>query len=99
MVRSEEMPSRRRPAARGTVAIRRAEETPMQQSDVVIPKGMEAAYDRFHYAPAVKVGDRLYCSGVIGVGPDRKPPADAEAQFALAFDRVKSILEAAGASF
>jgi len=71
----------------------------MQQSDVVIPKGMEGAYDRFHYAPAVKSGDCLYCSGVIGVGPDRKPPADAKTQFTLAFERVGMVLAEAGLSF
>ena len=36
--------------------------------DVVIPKGMEAYYNDFHFAPAIKDGDRLYCSGQIGVG-------------------------------
>ncbi|MCW5749181.1 MAG: RidA family protein [Alphaproteobacteria bacterium] len=71
----------------------------MHQSDVVIPKGMETAWDRFHYAPAVKAGDLLLCSGVIGVGPDRKPSPDPEAQFTLAFERVGSVLAAAGVTF
>ncbi|HJQ59373.1 MAG TPA: RidA family protein [Vineibacter sp.] len=71
----------------------------MQQSDVVVPKGMEGAYDRFHYAPAVRSGDCLYCSGVIGVGPDRKPSADPKVQFTLAFERVGMILSEAGLAF
>ena len=66
---------------------------------VVIPKGMEAYYNDFHFAPAIKDGDRLYCSGVIGVGEGYKVSDDPEAQFTQAFEHVKSTLEAAGASF
>jgi enamine deaminase RidA (YjgF/YER057c/UK114 family) len=71
----------------------------MDKNAVVIPKGMEPYYDRFHFAPAVKDGDRLYCSGVIGVGADGKPPADAETQFTQAFEMLKSVLTTAGVSF
>jgi len=71
----------------------------MDKSAVVIPKGMEAYYDQFHFAPAVKDGDRLYCSGVIGVGPDGKAPEDPEAQFTQAFESLKSVLTTAGVSF
>jgi enamine deaminase RidA (YjgF/YER057c/UK114 family) len=71
----------------------------MDTSDVVIPKGMEPFYERLHFAPAVKDGDRLYCSGVIGIGADGVPPADPATQFALAFDLLGSVLTAAGVSF
>ena len=71
----------------------------MDKSAVVIPKGMEAYYDQYHFAPAVKDGDRLYCSGVIGVGPDGKAPEDPEAQFSQAFDSLQSVLTTAGVSF
>jgi enamine deaminase RidA (YjgF/YER057c/UK114 family) len=71
----------------------------MDQKAVVIPKGMENYYDRFHFAPAVKDGNRLYCSGVIGTGADGKPPADPETQFTQAFEMVKSVLTTAGVSF
>jgi enamine deaminase RidA (YjgF/YER057c/UK114 family) len=71
----------------------------MNKSNVVIPKGMEQYYDQFHFAPAVKDGNRLYCSGVIGVGPDGKAPADPEAQFTQAFESLKSVLTTAGVSF
>ena len=71
----------------------------MDKNAVVIPKGMEHYYERFHFAPAVKDGNRLYCSGVIGVGADGKLSADPEAQFTQAFDSVKSVLTAAGVSF
>ena len=71
----------------------------MDKSQVVVPKGMEPFYDRLHFAPAVRDGNRLYCSGVIGVGADGKPPADTEAQFTQAFELLKSVLETAGVSF
>lgn len=71
----------------------------MEKKDVVVPKGMEAYYDHYHFAPAVKDGDHLYCSGVIGIGPDGKPPADPQAQFTQAFESLQGVLAAAGLSF
>jgi len=58
----------------------------------VIPAGSEATYERFHFAPAYRVGSTVYVSGVIGGG---KEP---EAQFADAFTQLAAVLEAAGSS-
>jgi enamine deaminase RidA (YjgF/YER057c/UK114 family) len=71
----------------------------MEKKDVVIPKGQEILYDNFHFAPAVKDQDHLYCSGVIGTTADGKVSPDPETQFAQAFEGVKATLEAAGLSF
>ncbi len=71
----------------------------MDLRDVVIPQGMELFYERLHFAPAVRSGDRLYCAGVIGVGTDGVPPADPEAQFTQAFELLNTVLTTAGASF
>ena len=71
----------------------------IQQQDVVVPRGMEAFYDRFHFAPAIKDGDRLFCSGQLGNNAANRLAEDPEAQFVQAFDNVKAVLEAAGASF
>lgn len=71
----------------------------MVKKEVVIPTGQENYYENYHFAPAIKDGDRLFCSGVIGVGADGKPAADPEAQFTCAFDTVKSVLSAAGVEF
>ena len=73
--------------------------TSTDKSGVVIPKGMETFYDRLHFAPAIRDGNRLYCSGVIGVGADGKAPEDPEAQFTLAFELLQSVLTTAGISF
>jgi enamine deaminase RidA (YjgF/YER057c/UK114 family) len=71
----------------------------MDKSDIVIPQGQESLYERFHFAPAVKDRDRLYCSGVIGTGPDGKASPDPETQFTQAFETLSSVLKAAGVSF
>jgi len=71
----------------------------MDKNSVVIPPEMKAMYDNFHFAPAIKDGDRLFCSGVIGIGPDGKASNDPETQFKQAFESLKSVLTAGGASF
>lgn len=71
----------------------------MDEKNVVIPKGMENYYNDFHFAPAVKDGNRLYCSGVIGIGSDGKASGDPETQFTQAFELVKSVLTTASLSF
>jgi enamine deaminase RidA (YjgF/YER057c/UK114 family) len=71
----------------------------MEKSQVVVPKGMEAFYEQYHFAPAVKDRDRLYASGVIGIGADGKCAADPEAQFTQAFESLRGVLEASGCSF
>ena len=58
----------------------------------IIPAGSEKTYERFHFAPAYRVGDTVYVSGIIGAGDD---PAE---QFADAFTQLARVLEAAGSS-
>jgi enamine deaminase RidA (YjgF/YER057c/UK114 family) len=71
----------------------------MNKKEVIIPKGQEHYYEQYHFAPAVKDGNRLYCSGVIGVGPDGKVSSDPETQFTQAFDSLQSVLTTAGVTF
>jgi enamine deaminase RidA (YjgF/YER057c/UK114 family) len=71
----------------------------MRQSDLVIPASMQTMYDRFHFAPAVRSGDLLLCSGQIGIGADGRAPADPTEQFTLAFEMVKAILAEAKLDF
>ena len=66
--------------------------------ETVVPPSMKAYYENFHFAPAVIDGDAIRCSGVIGVGEDGKASDDPETQFTVAFEGVKTVLEAAGAS-
>jgi enamine deaminase RidA (YjgF/YER057c/UK114 family) len=68
----------------------------VKKTDLVIPASMQVMYDRFHFAPAVRAGDVLLCSGQIGVGPDGRGIPDPEAQFTAAFEGVKTVLAEAG---
>jgi enamine deaminase RidA (YjgF/YER057c/UK114 family) len=84
------------PVGFALVVLRRSK---MKTDKVVIPPGWEAVYEHHHYAPAVRDGDRLYCSGILGIGVDGKVSPDPHTQFTLAFEGVGLLLAAAGVSF
>lgn len=71
----------------------------MPRRETIIPKGMENIFEKFHYAPGVKVGNTLYIAGQLGRDENLTVIEDKEAQFAQAFENVKKILVAAGAGF
>lgn len=71
----------------------------MKEQDLVVPAAQRGLYDRFHFAPAVRAGGLLLCSGQIGTGPDGRPPAEPEAQFVAAFEQVAAVLAEAGLGF
>ena len=71
----------------------------MKKSDVLVPKGMELAYDRFHFAPAVRTGKWLRCSGQLGTDEKFQVIGEPEAQFAQAFENAKRVLAAAKLDF
>jgi enamine deaminase RidA (YjgF/YER057c/UK114 family) len=74
-------------------------ETPMPTRETIVPKGMEDIFERFHYAPGVKVGNTLYVAGQVGRDENLQVIEDKEAQFAEAFENLKTVLTAAGATF
>lgn len=51
------------------------------------------------FSDAVRVGDTLYLSGQLGIGPDGKLPEGIEAQTKLALDNVGAILKRAGVGY
>lgn len=71
----------------------------MKKSDVVVPTGMQMAYDQFHFAPAVRTGRWLRCSGQLGTNERFVAVAGPEAQFTQAFENVKRVLAAAKLDF
>ncbi len=72
----------------------------MKQSDVVVPRGMEIAYDQFHFAPAVRAGGLLRCAGQLGTDEHFVlASTEPEAQFVQAFENVKRVLAAAKLDF
>ncbi|MEM9650610.1 MAG: Rid family hydrolase [Actinomycetota bacterium] len=66
--------------------------------DVIIPEGQEGVYRSWHFAPAVRTGNTIYVSGVIGLGPDGKVPADPAEEFTNVFNQLAGTLAAAGAT-
>ncbi|MDN7425000.1 RidA family protein [Burkholderia sp. AU45388] len=71
----------------------------MSTREVIIPAGMEAVYEKIGYAPAIKVGDTVYVSGQIGRDTAMQLVEDREAQIVQAFENLRRVLDAAGASF
>ncbi len=71
----------------------------MSKRRVVIPAGLKRMHDQFHFAPAVRVGRDVFCSGQVGNGPDGKLDPDPAAQMTSAFENVRTVLAEAGASF
>jgi enamine deaminase RidA (YjgF/YER057c/UK114 family) len=67
--------------------------------EVIIPKGMEILYEKFHYCPGIKVGKTLYISGQVGRDENLQVVEGTEAQFVQTFENVKKVLSAAGATF
>ena len=66
---------------------------------VIVPEGMENIHDTYHYAPGILIGDTLYLSGQVGRDADLNVVEGTEAQFVQAFENVRKVLAAAGASF
>ncbi|MGW5645355.1 RidA family protein [Saccharopolyspora sp. NPDC003752] len=63
------------------------------------PPGTRSIYDSLHFSQATRVGDLIWVSGQVGIDASTKAAADGmEAQARLAFEGVKAVLEAAGAS-
>lgn len=71
----------------------------MPKRESIIPKGMENIYQRFRYAPGVKVGNMLYIAGQVGRDENLGVIEGKEAQFVQAFENVRKVLAAAGATF
>lgn len=78
------------------------ERIPSAGGEVIIPDGQRWAYDNIQYAPARRVGDMLYVSGVIAGKAPGEHAGDIEAYKAglrQAFRHLEKVLKASGASF
>lgn len=73
------------PAAEGAVA--------------VVPEGLEELYRDWHFAPAVRDGNTLYLSGIIGAGENLAVSDDPETQFVQVFETMGHTLRSAGSDF
>ncbi|HBO3911207.1 RidA family protein [Pseudomonas aeruginosa] len=62
------------------------------------PPHTQVFYDTFHYSQATRVGDMIWVSGQVGIDATMTPGKDIGEQAQLAFQGLKTILEAAGAT-
>lgn len=69
-----------------------------QPKTVVVPPAMQSTYDDFQYAPAVRVGDMLYLSGIV-VRMTEADQDNIEPALERAFDEIEMVLKEAGASW
>ena len=61
--------------------------------DVIVPDSDRKTYENWHYAPAVRHGDLIFCSGVVGQGDT------AEDEFRNAWQSLGKVLAAAGVGY
>jgi enamine deaminase RidA (YjgF/YER057c/UK114 family) len=61
--------------------------------DVIVPDSARKTYDSWHFAPAVRHDDLIFCSGVVGHGDS------AEDEFRNAWQSLGETLAAAGVGY
>ena len=66
--------------------------------DAIFPAGRQALYENHRYSAAVRSGDLLFVSGQVGSREDGTAEPDYAAQVQRAFDNLKAVLAAAGAT-
>lgn len=71
----------------------------MTEREIIVPQAMKAIVERAGYAPAVRVGDLLFCAGQVGRTADLQVIEDPEQQFTAAWENLRSVLAAADCSF
>ncbi|KAA0676293.1 RidA family protein [Azospirillum brasilense] len=71
----------------------------MSKRDALFPAGRQALYEIHRYSAAIRSGDLLFVSGQVGGREDGSPEPDFAKQVQRAFDNLREVLKAAGATF
>lgn len=71
----------------------------MSKRDALFPAGRQALYEIHRYSAAIRSGDLLFVSGQVGGREDGSPEPDFAKQVQRAFDNLREVLRAAGATF
>ena len=61
--------------------------------DVIVPESSRKTYERWHFAPAVRHDDLIFCSGVVGSGDS------VEDEFRSAWQSLGEVLKEAGVGY
>jgi enamine deaminase RidA (YjgF/YER057c/UK114 family) len=67
----------------------------MATPQIIVPPSMQRIVETAGYAPAVRVGHLLFCSGQVGRTPDLAVIADPEAQFVACWTNLENLLNEA----
>lgn len=68
----------------------------MAQREAVFPAGRHDLFKAQTYSAAIRSGDLLFVSGMVGSRSDGTPEPDLEAQIRLAFSNLEATLKAGG---
>ena len=71
----------------------------MSTREAVFPANRHALYEKHGYSAAIRSGDLLFVSGQVGSRDDGSAEPDFAKQVQLAFDNLKAVLAAAGATY
>jgi enamine deaminase RidA (YjgF/YER057c/UK114 family) len=64
----------------------------------IVPPSFKAASETYQYAPAVRIGDQILISGIIGADAEGRLPPDFRGQAENVFTTLEAILKEAGAT-
>lgn len=70
----------------------------MTKREAIFPADRHALYEAHGYSAAIRFGDLLFVSGQVGSRSDGSPEPDYSAQVERAFENLKAVLAAAGAT-
>lgn len=70
----------------------------MTKREAIFPAGRHTLYAEHRYSAAIRSGDLLFVSGQVGSRVDGSPEPDFARQVELAFENLKAVLKAAGAT-
>ena len=65
----------------------------------IVPESMKIINERYHYSPAVRVGNMLFIAGQVGRDADMNVVVGKEAQLVQAFENLRLVLKEASADF
>ena len=71
----------------------------MSDREIIVPDQMRQIPERAGYAPAVRVGDLVFCAGQVGRTPELGVIDDPEKQFKSCWENLRVVLAAAGCGF
>jgi enamine deaminase RidA (YjgF/YER057c/UK114 family) len=64
----------------------------------IVPPSFKEASETYQYAPAVRIGDQILISGIVGADADGRLPHDFRSQAENVFTTLEAILSEAGAT-